>query len=253
MTVLQEWLTAQDSPEVVVNENFDTLGYAAVYGYNPATSSGLTWGYYGGRWSGFAVAAGTLTLTDSATNYVVVQRSDGAISVSTATTNWNDATNYARVYRIVTSGGNPTNIYGADFDYRAGDGGIFGSSGGGGGGGGADLATANTWTAGQRGAIVTLSDGASITPDMDDGNFFTVTLGGNRTLENPTNLTAGQSGSIFIVQDGAGNRTLAYGSQWDFAGGTAPTLSTAIGAVDRLDYVVRTTGSIHAALSKAYS
>jgi hypothetical protein len=140
MTVMQEWVTAQDSPEIPVNENFDTLGYAAVYGYNPATSSGLTWGYYGGRWGGFAVAASTLTLTDASTNYIVVQRSDGVISVSAATTNWNNNTDYARVYRVTTSGGTVSNLYGADFDYRAGDGGIFGSSGGGGGGGGGSAA-----------------------------------------------------------------------------------------------------------------
>ena len=32
---------------------------------------------------------------------------------------------------MTTSGGTVSNLYGADFDYRAGDGGIFGSSGGG--------------------------------------------------------------------------------------------------------------------------
>lgn len=112
---------------------------------------------------------------------------------------------------------------------------------------------AQTYTKGQRGAIVALSDGASITPDMADGNFFSVTLGGNRTLQNPSNLTAGQSGSIFITQDGGGSKTLAYGSYWDFEGGSAPTLSTAGGTVDRLDYVVRTTTSIHASLKKAWS
>jgi hypothetical protein len=132
MTVLQEWVTAQDSPEVVVNENFDTLGAFAVYGYNPATSSGLTWGYYGGRWGGFAVTASTLTLTDASTNYIVVLRSTGVISTSTTDTNWNNATDYARVYRVVTSGGVVTNIYGTDFDYRAGPGGIEGGGGGGG-------------------------------------------------------------------------------------------------------------------------
>jgi hypothetical protein len=134
MTVMQEWVTAQDSPEIPVNENFDTLGYAAVYGYNPATSSGLTWGYYGGRWGGFAVTASSLTLTDASTNYIVVLRSTGVISTSTTTTNWNNTTDYARVYRVVTAGGVVTNLYDTDFDYRAGDGGIFGSSGGGGGG-----------------------------------------------------------------------------------------------------------------------
>lgn len=112
---------------------------------------------------------------------------------------------------------------------------------------------AHTFTAGIRGEITTLTDGATITPDMDDSNNFTVTLGGNRTLANPTNLTAGQSGSIFIVQDGTGSRTLAWGSYWDFAGGTAPTLTTTASAVDRVDYVVRTSTSIHAVFTADYS
>jgi hypothetical protein len=88
---------------------------------------------------------------------------------------------------------------------------------------------------------------------MADSNNFTLTLGGNRTLANPSNLTAGQSGSIFIVQDATGSRTLAYGNQYDFIGGTAPTLSTAANAVDRIDYVVRTTGSIHCVFTANYS
>jgi len=81
----------------------------------------------------------------------------------------------------------------------------------------------------------------------------TVTLGGNRTLANPTGLVAGQSGSIFIVQDGTGSRTLAYGSYWDFAAGVAPTLTTAANAVDRIDYIVRSTTSIHAVMTANYS
>jgi hypothetical protein len=117
----------------------------------------------------------------------------------------------------------------------------------------AGIDTAQTFTKGQRGEITTLVDGATVTPDMADSNNFTLTLGGNRTLANPTNLTAGQSGSIFIVQDGTGSRTLAYGSQYDFIGGTAPTLSTAASSVDRIDYVVRTTGSIHCVFTANYS
>lgn len=117
----------------------------------------------------------------------------------------------------------------------------------------AGIDTAQTFTKGQRGEITALTDGATITPDFADSNNFSVTLGGNRTLANPTNLVAGQSGSIFITQDGTGSRTLAYGSYWDFAGGTAPILSTAASSVDRLDYIVRTTTSIHAVLTKALS
>jgi hypothetical protein len=113
--------------------------------------------------------------------------------------------------------------------------------------------TAQTYTAGQRGEITALTDGATITPDFADSNNFSVTLGGNRTLANPSNLVAGQSGSIFITQDGTGSRTLAYGSQYDFIGGTAPTLTTTAGAVDRIDYVVRTTGSIHCVFTANYS
>jgi hypothetical protein len=112
---------------------------------------------------------------------------------------------------------------------------------------------AQSFTAAQRGAISALTDGATITPDFAVANNFSVTLGGNRTLANPSNLTAGQSGSIFITQDGTGSRTLAYGSQYDFIGGTAPTLSTAAAAVDRIDYVVRTTGSIHCVFTANYS
>jgi trimeric autotransporter adhesin len=94
--------------------------------------------------------------------------------------------------------------------------------------------------------IGTLTDGATITPDFDANQNFSVTLGGNRTLANPSNIDAGQTGSIFVVQDGTGSRTLSFGAYWKFAGGTAPTLSTAVSVVDRIDYIVYTSIAIHA-------
>jgi len=117
----------------------------------------------------------------------------------------------------------------------------------------AALATAQTFTAQQRGAITALTDGATITPDFSLANNFSVTLGGNRTLANPTNLTAGASGVIFISQDGTGSRTLSFGSYWDFPDGTAPTLTTTASAVDLLVYTVRTTTSIQAQLIANFS
>jgi len=113
--------------------------------------------------------------------------------------------------------------------------------------------TAQTFTAAQRGTITALTDGATITPDFADSNNFSITLGGNRTLANPSNITAGQAGSIFISQDGTGSRTLAWGSYWDFSNGTAPTLTTTASAVDRVDYVVRSSTSIHAVFTSNYS
>jgi len=112
----------------------------------------------------------------------------------------------------------------------------------------AGLSTAQSFTAQQRGAISALTDGATITPDFSLANNFSVTLGGNRTLANPTNLTAGASGCIWITQDGTGSRTLAYGSYWDFTGGTAPTLTTTASARDCLVYSVQSTTQITATL-----
>ena len=119
--------------------------------------------------------------------------------------------------------------------------------------GGVSLSVANTWTAGQRAEITTLTDGATITPDLNDSNNYVVVLAGNRTIANPTNITAGQSGSIFVTQDGTGSRTASWGSYWDWAGGTAPTLSTGASQVDRIDYIVRSSTSIQAVATLNYS
>ena len=113
--------------------------------------------------------------------------------------------------------------------------------------------TANDYTLTLPGAVGTLTDGATITPDLTANSTFSVTLGGNRTMANPTSPIAGQTGSIFIVQDGTGSRTLSWGSYWDFANGVAPTLSTAASAVDRVDYIVRSATSIHAVFTANYS
>jgi hypothetical protein len=109
----------------------------------------------------------------------------------------------------------------------------------------AQTGATNTYTGAQIGSITTLTDGATITPDFALNNSFTVTLGGNRTLANPTNLVAGQSGVIIINQDGTGGRTLAYGTYYDFSGGTAPTLTTTASAVDMIAYFVVSTTKIN--------
>lgn len=111
------------------------------------------------------------------------------------------------------------------------------------------LADAQTFTGAQRGEITALTDASSIATDLALSNNFAITLGGNRTLNNPTNTVGGQSGSIFITQDGTGSRTLAYGTNFKFVGGTAPTLSSTAASVDRIDYVVKSSTAIHAVVS----
>ena len=63
-------------------------------------------------------------------------------------------------------------------------------------------------------AIFALTDGANIAWDTDSGLFATVTLGGNRTLANPTNVQTGDVLVLEVVQDGTGSRTLAFGSNF---------------------------------------
>ena len=89
----------------------------------------------------------------------------------------------------------------------------------------------------------------STTLDFSLADHHIVSLVGNATLANPSTEVAGQSGSIFVEQDGTGSRTLAYGNNFKWVGGTAPTLSTAANAVDRIDYIVRATDSIHCVIS----
>jgi hypothetical protein len=99
-------------------------------------------------------------------------------------------------------------------------------------------------------AAVALTDAATITVDMSTFINASVTLGGNRTLGNPSNTTDGKTGAIYITQDGTGSRTLAYSSNWKFASGAAPVLSTTAGAVDVLFYQVKSSTFIYATLVK---
>lgn len=108
----------------------------------------------------------------------------------------------------------------------------------------AGLGVIQSFTKAQRGTVVALTDGTTITPDFSAGNNFSVTLGGNRTLGAPTNVAAGQSGVIVVTQDSTGSRTLAYNSIFKFAGGTAPTLTTTASAVDVLAYYAESTSRI---------
>ena len=98
--------------------------------------------------------------------------------------------------------------------------------------------------------VVALTDAATIAVNFASGFNFSVTLAGNRTLGNPTNKKTGQSGIIEIRQDATGSRTLALGTDWVFAGGVDPVLSTGAGACDLLSYVVLSNGTVFASLIK---
>ena len=112
----------------------------------------------------------------------------------------------------------------------------------------------STYAKAQLGRVESVTVGAAnVTINFANCNIFNLTLGTNSNLNRPSNIAVGQAGTIFVTQDGTGSRTLSYSSVWDFAGGTAPTLTTTASAVDRIDYVVYSTSRIQAVATLAYS
>lgn len=83
-------------------------------------------------------------------------------------------------------------------------------------------------------APVALTDAATIALDWDSGINFTVTLGSNRTLGNPTNEQVGTWRRVQVTQDGTGSRTLALDTEYVTVGDAALTLTTAASSVDVL-------------------
>jgi hypothetical protein len=106
----------------MINQINDAASQSMIGGRNAETTSLLTWGYIGGRISGVVRANGTVALTASNTNYVVMKKSDLVVSASTATTNWDDSTDYWRLYSVVTN----TTTVTSYADERLGNSGLFG-------------------------------------------------------------------------------------------------------------------------------
>lgn len=111
---------AQSGKEVTANALHDAASPALCYGRRQSTTSGLNWGYYGGvvelaAGAQATIPNGTLTLTASATNYIVAARATGAVTVSTAATNWNDLANYKKLYQVTTGPATVTDY----IDHRA--------------------------------------------------------------------------------------------------------------------------------------
>lgn len=103
------------------------------------------------------------------------------------------------------------------------------------------------------GPAVTLTDAASVVPNMSQGNNFylqiTSAVGTTRVITNPTNSIPGQTGQIYLIQaTDTGSKTASFGSSYKFPSGTAPTISTSIGAVDLVVYNVRSSTAIDAVI-----
>lgn len=82
-------------------------------------------------------------------------------------------------------------------------------------------------------AAGTQAAGGTYTPNLALSNSVSLKFGaGNLTIANPTNINAGQTYQLALTQDGTGSRTVTWGTDYNWAAGLAPTLSTAAGAKD---------------------
>lgn len=107
----------------------------------------------------------------------------------------------------------------------------------------------NVYTTAQSGSVYDLgvrkgAAGNTVTIALNTSNYYTLVANSNLTIANPTSISVGQAGSLFVNANG--NYTTSWGSYWRFAGATVPTLSTVAGKIDRVDYVVQTSNTIHA-------
>ena len=119
----------------------------------------------------------------------------------------------------------------------------------------ATLSADNVWTGAQRPTVTNLTSSSnSIAITLGASNDFKHTFTEATTLANPSDTAIpGQSGSIYLTQHASSPKTLAFGSEYDFVGGTAPTITAVNDARDRLDYVVQLDGKIQVTAVLAFS
>jgi hypothetical protein len=102
-TNLTQLTSGQANKETTVNELVDSGSPATLFGRNAVTTTGLTWGYFGGRiyidGTATSISNGTVALTASSTNYVEVDIT-GAVSKNTTAF----SADKCPLYKVVTGG-----------------------------------------------------------------------------------------------------------------------------------------------------
>ena len=105
----------------------------------------------------------------------------------------------------------------------------------------------NPWTVSSAylistvGAVVALTDAATISYNVALGSYATVTIGATGRTLTMTGAYAGQVVYVDVVQDGTGSRTITTYTNVTWNAGTGPTLSTAAAAIDTLRFTWQAT------------
>jgi hypothetical protein len=119
---------------------------------------------------------------------------------------------------------------------------------------GTDLAVANGGTGASTqalarvnlsaGGFTTLTDAATITTDCSLNDRFTCSLGGDRTLANPTNVVEGAEYRWRFVQSPPGNHSLSPGSNFRTPTGVTFAINLASGSVSYVNGIGRAGGIV---------
>ncbi len=97
----------------------------------------------------------------------------------------------------------------------------------------------NGYTKQQYFSQSTLTDGATISWNLDSAQTAKVTLNhstSTRQLNTPTNIKAGGNYVLAVYQDSTGGAAMTFGAAYKWPSGAAPVLSTNGNAVDLLAF-----------------
>lgn len=86
------------------------------------------------------------------------------------------------------------------------------------------------------GVVTPLVDAATVVWAANQGYAYSVLYAGSRFMQNPSGLVAGTIITLTSTQGGSGSYVPTWGTNFRFPGGVPPTFSTAVGAVDVLQF-----------------
>lgn len=210
---------SQSTKEATANAAFDAVSQAMIFGRRQSTSTGLTWGYFGGRFTkpdgtNINVANGTVALSASTINYVEVDK-NATVSKNTA----GFSASATPLYTIVTGTATVTSWT----DHR-------------------DGTQGNRLARGKR--AVSLTFATTMTINWDEVDVARVTLTDSISALTFTAGYDGQAVTLKAKQDATGSRTMPQPANVRVSVDIPwPTLTTTGSKMDYLGFVYDATDS----------
>jgi hypothetical protein len=93
--------------------------------------------------------------------------------------------------------------------------------------------------------LVTANTGTAYTIDLENGNVFNLTLTGNCTYTFSNPPASGVAGAFTLIQnqDGTGSRTVTWPASVEWAGGSAPTITSTASSTDVFTFITTDGGT----------